>query len=77
MGTIGNSAFLLVYSFQWELHSCCQKSKGTEFPCIAAEIKHWLLVKNCDVHVFVSIHLHISIITLPSFTKFSVIVEYK
>jgi len=33
-------------SFQWELHSLCQKSKGTKFPYIRAEIKHWLYMKN-------------------------------
>ena len=39
MGTVGNSAFPLGRSFQWELRSRCQKIKGTEFPCVPAEIK--------------------------------------
>jgi len=29
-------------SYQWELCSRCQKSKGTEFPCVPTEIKHCL-----------------------------------
>jgi len=39
VGTVGNSAFPLGRSFQSELRSRCQKSKGTEFPCVPAEIK--------------------------------------
>ena len=42
MGTVGNSAFPLGRSFQCELRSRCQKGKGTEFPCVPAEIKPWL-----------------------------------
>jgi len=34
-----------------------------------------LLVKNCDERVCISIHSHISKITLPNFTKFSVTVN--
>jgi len=41
VGTVGNCAFPLGRWFQWELRSRCQKSKGTEFPCVPAETKPW------------------------------------
>ena len=53
LGTVGNSAFPLGRSFQWELRSRCQKSKGTEFPCVPAEIKPWGSHSfTCHPHVY-------------------------
>jgi len=49
VGTVGNSAFPLGRSFQWELRSRCQKSKGTEFPCVSAAIKPWLASARAEV----------------------------
>jgi len=37
-------------SFQWELRSRCQKSKGTEFPCVPAEIKPYTICQFTIVH---------------------------
>jgi len=39
VGAVENSACPLGRSFQWELRFRCQKSKGTEFPCVPVEIK--------------------------------------
>jgi len=45
VGTNRNTAFPLGRLFQWELRSRCQKSEGTEFPCVPSEITPWSQVQ--------------------------------